>query len=421
MSTRPTSPTGKDDMSSAPEELKFHGLLAEYETVGDLMTACEKVRDAGYTKWDAHTPFPVHGIDDAMGIKPTILPWFVLVGGLVGLGAATGMQWWMNAVDYPFLVSGKPYFSLPACVPIMFELTVLFAALTTFLGVLVLNLLPQPYHPLFRSERFKRATNDRFFISIDGADPLFARERTHALLVATGPSGAIEEVMDEATPAPFPKAFFYVIGILACATFIPLGSILKARFATTDTPRIHLVWDMDWQKKFKAQTANPFFADGRAMRPPVPGTVARGDYRTPDEMPFFSGKNADGSWVSDFPIAVDDASMARGKERFGIYCAPCHGLTGGGGGIIDLRAQRTMDSGNWVPPLSYHSDALRDQPIGQLFATITNGIRTMPSYGAQIGPDDRWKIVLYVRALQRSQFTSFQSLSPQDKAQLSGK
>lgn len=416
-----SAPTMKDDMSHAPEELKFHGLLAEYDNVDDLMAACEKVRDAGYTKWDAHTPFPVHGIDDAMGIKPTILPWFVLVGGLTGLAAATGMQWWMNAVDYPFLVSGKPFFSLPACVPIMFELTVLFSALTTFLGVLMLNLLPQPYHPLFRSDRFKRATNDRFFISIDGADPMFTRDQTRALLASTAATGEIEEVMDEATPTPFPKAIGYVIGILACATFIPLASIVKARFNTSDTPRIHLIWDMDWQKKFKTQVANPFFADGRAMRPQVAGTVARGDFHTPAEMTFFSGKNPDGSWVADFPIAVDDASMARGKERFGIYCAPCHGLTGAGGGIVDLRAQRTTDSGNWVPPLSYHSDALRAQPIGQIFATITNGIRTMPSYGSQIPPEDRWKIILYIRALQRSQFTNFQSLSPQDKAQLSGK
>ncbi|MBN2328028.1 MAG: DUF3341 domain-containing protein, partial [Candidatus Omnitrophica bacterium] len=110
-------------------EKKINGILVEFDNTIDLLEAAEKVRDAGYEKWDVHSPIPIHGMDDAMGIRPTILPWLVLGAGLTGLAAAVLMQWWMNAVDYPIIISGKPLFSLPANIPVAFELTVLFSAL----------------------------------------------------------------------------------------------------------------------------------------------------------------------------------------------------------------------------------------------------------------------------------------------------
>ncbi len=115
----------------------------------------------------------MHGLNDAMGIRTTRLPLVVLGGGLIGGGLALLMQWWMNGVDYKFLISGKPLFGLPANIPIFFELTVLFSALGAFLGMLAFNLLPEYHHPLFSSERFRRATQDRFFISIEARDPKF--------------------------------------------------------------------------------------------------------------------------------------------------------------------------------------------------------------------------------------------------------
>lgn len=423
MSDKPT-PTG-----AAEPELKLHGVLAEYQDVDTLLAACEKVRDAGYRKWDAHTPFPVHGIEDAMGVKMTILPWIVMCGGITGLGAALLMQWWMNAVDYPFLISGKPYFSLPANIPVCFELTVLFSALTTFFSVLGLNLLPQLYHPLFRSDRFKRATDDRFFISIDAKDPLFEPRKTAALLAGTSSLG-LEDVHDEVHHAPFPRGIIYVLVILAAATFIPLALIAKARLSTSTAPRIHLVWDMDWQKKFKTQRENPFFADGRAMRPQVAGTVARGDLLEDKDVPFHTGI-ADPSasptepakkFVRYLPIPaaeINEAFLARGKERYEIYCAPCHGLSGAGDGIVATRAA-ALAEGVWVPPLSYHQDNLRqpEKMDGDIFNTITNGLRTMPSYGSQIPPRDRWAIVLYVRALQRSQWATIDDVPAQYKTEI---
>lgn len=169
-----------------PQPRRIYGLLAEFDNPDDLVAAAEQVRKAGYTRWDVHTPFPVHGLDEAMGIRATRLPWIVLAAGLSGTALAVLLQWWTNAVDYRFIISGKPYFSLPANIPVTFELTVLFAAVTAFAGMLALNGLPQLYHPLFANDRFRRATSDRFFVVIEADDPQFDPKRTHDLLVSLG-------------------------------------------------------------------------------------------------------------------------------------------------------------------------------------------------------------------------------------------
>src|SRR5690606_35270345 len=156
----------------------LHGLLAEYDTPGEILKASRVIRDAGYTKWDTYTPFPVHGIDKAMGIKMTHLPWIVLGAALTGLGTAILLQWWTNAIDYPFVISGKPMWSVPANVPIMFELTVLFSAFATLGSMLALNGLPQPSNPLDLKERFAKSTDDKFFLLIQAADPAFDEKDT---------------------------------------------------------------------------------------------------------------------------------------------------------------------------------------------------------------------------------------------------
>ena len=173
-------------MSAPAGNRRLWGLLAEFATPDDLRRAAAQVREAGYTRWDAHTPFPVHGLDDAMGVRPTRLPWFVLGAGMTGCAGGILMQWWMNAVDYPLIISGKPFFSLPAQIPVAFELTILLASLAAFVGMLGINALPRFYHPLFKSPAFRRATDDAFFISIEAADPRFDVEETDRLLRCLG-------------------------------------------------------------------------------------------------------------------------------------------------------------------------------------------------------------------------------------------
>lgn len=172
---------------------RLWGVVVEFETVDATLAAAERIRDAGFTKWDVHTPFPVHGMNDAMGIRHTKLPLVVLGGGITGAGLGLLMQWWMNAQDYRLMVSGKPFFSLPANIPVMFELTILLSAVAAFVGMIAFNNLPMFYHPIFKSERFRRATTDRFVVVIEATDPKFDSERTTAFLGGLGGS-AVERV-----------------------------------------------------------------------------------------------------------------------------------------------------------------------------------------------------------------------------------
>ena len=163
-----------------------YGILAEFATPADLYHACERVRDAGFTRWDAHSPFPVHGLARAMGIGRSPLPWIVLGMGLTGAALGFVLQWWVHAYAYPLVISGKPYFSWPAYIPITFEVGVLFGALGAVFGMLGLNRLPMHYHPLFKSKVFERASDDAFFISIESWDPQFDPSATGKLLESLG-------------------------------------------------------------------------------------------------------------------------------------------------------------------------------------------------------------------------------------------
>ena len=164
----------------------YFGILAQFPTPADLYHACERVRDAGFTRWDAHSPFPVHGLPGAMGLRRSLLPWIVLPMALLGAAAGFGLQAWVHMSAYPLVISGKPYFSWPAFIPITFELSVLFGALGAVFGMLGLNRLPMHHHPLFRSKVFERATDDAFFISIESWDPRFDPAATGKLLESLG-------------------------------------------------------------------------------------------------------------------------------------------------------------------------------------------------------------------------------------------
>ena len=164
----------------------YYGIIAEFGTPSDLYQACERVRDAGFTRWDAHTPFPVHGLEKAMGLRRSPLPWIILVAGLTGAGLGFLLQVWVHASAAPLVISGKPFFSWPAFIPITFELGVLFAAFGAVLGMLGLNGLPMHHHPLFRSRVFERVTDDAFIISIESWDPRFDSTGTQKLLESLG-------------------------------------------------------------------------------------------------------------------------------------------------------------------------------------------------------------------------------------------
>jgi hypothetical protein len=162
------------------------GVLARFENPAELIGAAKKVRDAGYEKFDCHSPFPIHGMDDAMGLKRS--PLGFIVGAMTITGATLGMgfQAWVAAIDYPLVISGKPFFSWQAFVIITFALFVLFGAFGAVFGMLHLNRLPRLHHPVFYSDNFARATNDAFFVSIEAEDEKFDEAKIQAFLTSIG-------------------------------------------------------------------------------------------------------------------------------------------------------------------------------------------------------------------------------------------
>jgi hypothetical protein len=163
---------------AARREKKPAVYLAEFDTTAGILHACEKTHAAGYTRFDTHTPFPVHGMDAAMGLSDSKLGLIVFPIGLTGTVCAFLMMWWMNGVDYPLVIGGKPPFSIPSMIPIMFELTVLFSAFATVFGMFHLNKIPRHHHPVFTSDRFAGFSDDKFFLSIEAEDPKFDVEKT---------------------------------------------------------------------------------------------------------------------------------------------------------------------------------------------------------------------------------------------------
>jgi hypothetical protein len=161
---------------------KLYGLMAEFNSVTDVVKAAERVRDAGFTKTDAFSPFPIHEMDDALGIKRSILSKLIFLGGVAGCLSGLGLVYWTHVIEYPIIVAGRPHFSLPAFIPPLYELTILFAAFVAVFGMLFLNGLPQPYHPVFNM-----ASRDSFFLLIESDDEKFNYEETKKFMESLNP------------------------------------------------------------------------------------------------------------------------------------------------------------------------------------------------------------------------------------------
>jgi hypothetical protein len=177
------------------KRLAIYGLLAEFTGPDELTDAATRAYQQGYRCMDAYSPLPIEGLAEALGFRHTQVPFIVLIAGLVGCGGGFALQYWISAVSYPVNVGGRPYNSWPAFIPVTFELTILVAALAALLGMLALNGLPMPYHPVFNVARFAQATRDRFFLCIEAVDPQFDRESTWRFLESLGSSSvsAVEQ------------------------------------------------------------------------------------------------------------------------------------------------------------------------------------------------------------------------------------
>ncbi len=450
------------------QDKKVVGLLAQFEGPSSLLHACEHARDEGIQKMDSFTPFPIHGIERAMGVPRTILPFIVLAIGLSACAAGLGLQWFTNSTEnwgpwsgYQFKISGKPYFSLPANIPVTFEIIVLSSAFAAFLGMFILNRLPRLAHPLHRIPRFRRATNDGFFLVVEAADPKFDLEQTRNKLVEWGATET-EVVEQDLTDHQLP-AFVKTAGVLLVVLMmIPPVLIFRARAMTARQTRLHVVPDMDFQIKYKPQSMGPvvnnegppiyFFPHQRSAQKPIPGTVARGQLT--DDSEYFRGIQPgsdaltrtganlrpvsvaaaenlqeagapqsaapeagtqegqepppppEPDWVTEFPsqIEISEKTIMRGQRMFDIYCAVCHGYAGEGDGLVSQRAVALslQAKANWTQAKSLYDPEVVKQPVGRIYDTITNGRATMGPYATRILPEDRWAIVLYIKALHET-------------------
>jgi mono/diheme cytochrome c family protein len=408
------------DFGNGHGEGRLYGVLAEYDTPGELVAAARKVRDAGYTEFDCYSPFPVHGIDEAMGIRRTILPVLIFIGGLSGTAGGVLLQWWCNAYNWPWNISGKPAWSIPANVPIAFEATILIAVFTSFFGMWILNKLPQVWHPFFRNERFSHVTDDAFLLGIEVRDRRFDTVATPKLLADAG-AIRVESVHLDPDPAQRQMPKWITAFIVASTAFalIPFAIAAKARTSRSTEPHLHIFPDMDFQPKYKSDQPMDLFADGRENRGELAGTIARGSLNTDDL--FYRGleqTDAGAQWTTGFPkqLEINDQLMKRGRNRFEIYCTPCHGYDGRGTGAVPQRVAQT--GGVWLARnlVDASNPVAMTMPNGQLFNTISNGYNTMMGYAAQIPHADRWAIVLYVRALQRSQNASLDDIPPDHRS-----
>lgn len=456
IAAKAAEPGAIDPPEAPPRTL---GLLAEFAGPDELVAAAETTTDAGYKNVEAYSPFPIHGIDDALKSKRTILPWIVFCCGLTGCFIALAMQYYVNAEEgpwpfagYEYRISGKPYFSLPANIPVTFEVIILLSSFGSFFGMLALNGLPRLSNPLFRNERFLTATSHGFFLWVDSKDGKFGEEDTTSYLSSIGAT-AVEPVHEEQEGHDLPALLMPIGAVAATIALVPPLWVAAAA-GPSSQPRLSIWWDMDYQPKYKAQATSDVFANGRTMQKQVPGTVARGMLQ--DDLRYFRGierepdtiampgrpatqfvnllQNEEGAsdgeatgeeepkppepdWVQELPIEVTAAAMDRGQQRYNIYCATCHGLGGDGDGLITQRAMATRQ-GTWVTPTSVHSPDVLKQPVGKIFNTISHGVRRMPGYAQQITAEDRWNIVLYLKALQRGRAASADDVPPEQMAKM---
>ncbi len=172
--------------ASAPAA-PVYGLMAEFDSARDLLRAANRLREAGYTKTDAYSPFPIHGLAEALGFKDRRISKFVLAGGITGALAGYGLEYWTSVVAYPLNIGGRPLHSWVSFIPPAFETTILFAAFTAGITMIALNGLPQPYHPVFNAPRFAHASQDAFFLAVEATDPKFDEQATRTFLQSLNP------------------------------------------------------------------------------------------------------------------------------------------------------------------------------------------------------------------------------------------
>jgi mono/diheme cytochrome c family protein len=364
-------------------EKKLYGVAALYETPDKVVHALEQTRDAGYLKFDAHTPYPLHGLDKSMGIKPSKLGFVTLTFGLSGAAFILLFMFYTMSVDYPMVIGGKPFFSFPAFIPVTFETTVLLAALSTVFGMLAAFLwLPNNNHPLHDTEYMQAVSADKYGVVIEAEDDKFNQDAVVDFLTKAGAY--------KVNLIYYPEKEEFKLFAPRFILFLVVTALIVSGLTYITLNHLMYVPPFDWmmeQDKQISQERSEFFADGFGMRNPVEGTVARGN------IPYeFMGVAAPMETLTN-PLLPTREVIELGERKYLTFCSPCHGNHGDG----DARLR-----GQFPNPPTLHSTRGREMSDGMLYHIIMNGQNIMPSYAPQTTEEERWAIINYIRVLQRA-------------------
>jgi mono/diheme cytochrome c family protein len=362
-------------------------VLGLFSDAHKIVDAAKQIRPRQLGRLEAYTPYPVHGLDRAIGLGPSRLGRLVMLMGVIGAGLALLFEGWVSAVDYPLITSGKALFSWQAFVPVMFEVTVLFATFTAGLAMLfTLNKLPFFGHPVLHSKAIKDITRDKLALSIEASSAGFDAEAARQALLDSGAESV------ETVPVPTWERPLTLLGLLRTIAAIVAACVVAGAGLFAAEKLIAVVPPMvriHNQPKLNAFRESSFFPGGRGMRPAVAGTVARGHL-----PPAFSTPEEAGILLSN-PFPLTQAIAERGRRVFNDHCAICHGLVGNGMPLLS-RAYGGK-------PGNFLSNEIRARPDGHYFGVLMLGKNAMPSYAADLDEDDRWAAVHYIRILQRAQ------------------
>ena len=361
-------------------------VLGLFDSADALMEAVPKVRALNLGRLEAYTPYPVHGLDRALDQRRSPLAGMVMVMGILGALTALLFQYWISAVDYPIVTGGKAPWSWEAFVPIMFEVTVLFATFTAGLGMLLLlNKLPFFGHPVLASKAIAAITRDRFALAIEADDGELDAGAARTALLSAGAAGI------ESLPMPSREPFLtstFVLRALGGIFVSCLGAGLLMYWAVKLFPVLPPMSYMQNQPRLNAQRPSSFFKDGRGMRMPVAGTVARG------HLPLGVASQEEAVALVN-PLPRSREVLAQGRQAFRNRCEVCHGAVGNG--------QGSLTAAYGAKPANLQAPQFRDYPDGKIFWAVTKGKNNMPPHEADLTVTQRWAVVHYVRALQRAQ------------------
>jgi len=367
-------------------------VLGLFDSAQLLMEAIPRVkvgleaRKAGVTeRLEAYTPYPIHGIDKALGFRKSPIGGMVLVMGLIGAVSALALQMWTSGIDYPQMTAGKPYLSWEAFVPILFELTVLFATFTAGLGMLLLlNRLPLFRHPMLRSASMPLITRDKFGLAVESGGNDLDVEKIRAVLQEAGAETI--EVVEHPAPITPASPKFLIFALMAIGMSCIVAGYLTywgVKLFPVSIPMVHMLS----QPRLDPQQSDDFFKDGFGMRMPVPETVRRGS------IPYTIEKQ-EGAGNLMNPLPRTEKVLMQGKQAFTNHCVTCHGLLGEG--------DHALGTAYGGKPANLASQQMIELPDGEIYHIVRIGKNAMPSYSADLKESERWAVVHYVRVLQRA-------------------